>query len=52
MRYVLLISIFLSGCGIDQVEADSISIQAMNGPGGVTCYVIMQGGQAKGGNCL
>lgn len=53
MRFILIcvLAAVVSGCGV--VKAGGVSAQQVPGPGGgVTCYAIMQDGQAVGGNCI
>ena len=39
-----------SGCG-KAAGADSISVEVVHALDGTRCYVIMQAGEARGGNC-
>jgi hypothetical protein len=48
--FLAIIIIFnLTACG--KAQADDITIQIINAPDGLRCYVIVQGGKAVGGNC-
>lgn len=41
----------LAACGTN-ARANDVHVERMYGPDGVTCYVIMQNGNAIGGNCV
>jgi hypothetical protein len=46
----LIAVISIGGCQESKAQM-GVSVQAIQGPGGVTCYVIFQGSDAKAGNC-
>jgi hypothetical protein len=45
----LLVANLAASCG--RSDANSIRGDIVPGPAGVTCYAIIQNGEARGGNC-
>lgn len=46
-----VVSLVILGCGRARASG-SASAQLIAGPGGYTCFAIMNGDQAIGGNCI
>lgn len=51
VRFMSVCLLLLSGCGAAKANS-SINIQIQIAGDGAKCYVIVQGDQAVGGNCV